>query len=113
MLPSTMLKFMVVCHRRPDWTREEFRRYFKTVHEPLALALPGLRRYVQSFATPDERRDPQWDAVIELWFDDRAAMEAAWRSEAGARAGADNARCMDLGRSSWSVVEELVVRAGG
>jgi uncharacterized protein (TIGR02118 family) len=107
-----MLKFIVVCHRRPGWTREQFRHYFKTVHEPLALGIPGLRRYVQNFAEPDERRDPQWDAVIELSFDDRAAMEAAWRSEAGVRAGADNANCMDLTRSSWSVVEELVVRAG-
>jgi hypothetical protein len=34
MLPSTMLKF---------------------IDEPLALEIPGLRRYVQNFAQPDER----------------------------------------------------------
>jgi uncharacterized protein (TIGR02118 family) len=107
-----VLKFVVVCHRRPDWSREEFRRYFQEVHGPLAEAIPGLRRYVQSFAQPEPRRDPPWDAVIELWFDDRAAMEAAWQSEAGQRATADNANCMDLERTAWSVVDEVVVRPG-
>ena len=105
-----MLKFIVVCYRRPDWDRARLRRYFEEVHGPLAEAIPGLRRYVQNFVEPDERRDPPWDAVVEMWFDDRPAMEAAWRSEAGARASADNANCLDLARTRWSVVEEIVVR---
>ncbi len=112
MLPSAMLKCIVVCYRRPDWDRAQLRRYFEAVHGPLAAAIPGLRRYVQNFVEPDERRDPPWDAVVEMWFDDRPAMEAAWRSEAGARAAADNANCLDLARTRWSVVEEIVVRHG-
>jgi uncharacterized protein (TIGR02118 family) len=107
-----VLKFVVVCHRRPDWSREEFRRYFRQVHGPLAEAIPGLRRYIQSFVEPEPRRDPPWDAVVELWFDDRRAMEAAWASEAGGRATADNANCLDLERTAWAVVEEVVVRGG-
>jgi uncharacterized protein (TIGR02118 family) len=107
-----MLKFIVVCHRRADWTREQFRRYFRDVHGPLAMAIPSVRRYVQNFAEPDERRDPAWDAVIEFWFDDRAAMEAAWHSEAGIRATQDNANCLDLARTSWSVVEEVIALPG-
>jgi hypothetical protein len=38
-------------------------------------------------------------------------MEAAWTSEAGRRASDDNGRCMDLERTRWAVVEEVVVRA--
>ena len=53
-----MLRFIVVCHRRPEWTREQFRRYFRDVHGPLAMAIPSVRRYVQNFAAPDVRRDP-------------------------------------------------------
>jgi hypothetical protein len=34
-----------------------------------------------------------------MWFDNRATMEAAWRSEAGGRAAADNANCLDLERT--------------
>jgi len=39
-------------------------------------------------------------------------MEAAWQSEAGQRASADNVNLMDLERTSWGVVEEIVVRDG-
>ena len=106
-----MIKFMVVCHRRPDWSHEQFRRYFRETHGPLAMAIPGVRRYVQNFAEADEGREPDWDAVIEFWFDDRAAMDAAWKSEAGRRASGDNANLMDLSRTRWSVVEEIVLRA--
>ncbi|MET0152478.1 MAG: EthD family reductase [Candidatus Binatia bacterium] len=107
-----MVKFVVVCYRRRDWSREQFRRYFRDVHGPLAMAMPGVRRYVQNFVEADERLDPPWDAVIEFWFDDRASMEAAWQSEAGQRASGDNANLMDLERTRWGVVEEIVVRDG-
>jgi uncharacterized protein (TIGR02118 family) len=107
-----MLKFVVVAYRRPDWSPGQFRRYFEEVHGPLALAIPGVRRYVQNFAMPDERRRPPWDAVIEFWFDDAPSMEAAWQSAAGRRATADNANCMDMERTAWSVVQEVVVRDG-
>jgi uncharacterized protein (TIGR02118 family) len=107
-----MLKFAVVGYRRPDMTRAQLRRYFEEVHGPLAMAIPGLRRYVQNHVEPDERRDPPWDVIVEMWFDDREAMEAAWRSEAGRRATADNVNCLDLERTRWSVVDEVVIRAG-
>jgi uncharacterized protein (TIGR02118 family) len=108
-----MIKFVVVCYRRPDWSRDQFRRYFRETHGPLAMAIPGVRGYVQNFVEPDERRDPSWDAVIEFWFDDRPSMEAAWQSEAGRRATADNAMLMDLSRTQWAIVEEVVVCAAG
>ena len=109
-LDSIMLKFVVVGYRRSNWTRAQLRRYFADVHGPLAMAMPGLRRYVQNFVEPDDRRNPPWDVIVETWFDDRAAMEAAWRSEAGSRASADNANCLDLEHTRWSVVDEIVIR---
>jgi EthD domain len=33
-------------------------------------------------STSHEGREP-WDGIAELWFDDRAALDAAWSSEAG------------------------------
>ena len=108
-----MIKFVVVCYRRPDWSREQFRHYFREMHGPLARAIPGVRRYVQNFVEPDERRDPPWDAVIEFWFDDRASMEAAWQSEAGRVATADNGALMDLTRTRWAVVDEVVWEGAG
>jgi uncharacterized protein (TIGR02118 family) len=62
-----MLKFIVVGYKRRDLTREEFRRYFRETHGPLAAAIPGVRRYIQNFVEPDERRDPPWDIVVEFF----------------------------------------------
>ena len=105
-----MLKFMVVVYRRPDLTPEQFRRHFEEVHGPLAKALPGLKEYVQNYASPDSSREsPGWDAIVELYFDDRAAMEAAWDSPQGAASDADLPAFADMARTTWSVVEEVTV----
>ena len=106
-----MVKLIVVCYRRAGLSRGEFRRYFREVHGPLAMAMPHLRRYVQNFVEPDPvEGDPPWDAVIEFWFADRAAYDAAWGSPEGKRAAADNANFMDMGRTAWAIVDENVVR---
>ena len=107
-----MLKFVVVGYRRSELTREQFRRYFRETHGPLAAAISGVRRYIQNFVEPDERRNPPWDVVVEFWFDDRESMETAWHSQEGRRATEDNSNCLDLERTRWSVVEEVVVLAG-
>ena len=74
-----MLKFVVVVRRKSGWTYEGFRDYFVRVHGQLAVKIPGLRRYKQNFPAPDpKRKEPAWDCVVELYFDDKDAMEAAW-----------------------------------
>src|SRR5215813_6808708 len=109
---AAMLKFIVVGCRRSELTRDQFRRYFRETHGPLATAIPGVRRYIQNFVEPDERRNPPWDVVVEFWFDDREAMEMAWQSQEGRQATDDNSNCLDLERSGWSVVDEVVVLGG-
>lgn len=104
-----MLKFMVVISKRADLSTEEFEKYLRDVHGPIAKKLPGLRKYVQNFAREDPTRErPPWDAIVELYFDDRASMEAAWASSAGAASDADLPAFVDLSRTTWSVVEEVV-----
>lgn len=101
----------MICRRRAGWSRERFRRHLREVHAPLAIVIPQLRRYVQNFAAADAADgEPPWDAMIEFWFDDRAAFEAAWQSAQGRRAAADNPSCMDMARTSSAVVEEDVLR---
>ena len=106
-----MVKFLVVLFKRPDLTVGEFHRYLADVHGPMAERIRGLRRYVQNHRAEDPtRKHPGWDAVVELSFDDRPSMEAAWRSPEGEAATADLAAFADLARSSWSIVEEFVRR---
>lgn len=103
-----MLKFMIVLYRRPDLTTAEFRRHLEKVHAPLAKALPGVKYYQQNHVTPDpKRKHPGWDAIVELYFENREAMEAAWASPQGAASDADLPLFADLTRTTWSAVEEL------
>ena len=102
-----MLKFMVVLCRKSGLSEAEFHRFLREVHGPMALAIPGLRRYVQNHVVPDsKRKHPGWDAIVELYFDDWGAMEAAWATPEGAKATADVGEFADLATSSWSVVSE-------
>jgi uncharacterized protein (TIGR02118 family) len=106
-----MLKFMVVLYRRPDLSAEEFRANLRTVHGALADRLPGLLRYVQNHAAADPSRPhPGWDAIVELFWADRASMEAAWRSPEGVAATQHLEEFVDLSRSTWSIVDEEVRR---
>jgi uncharacterized protein (TIGR02118 family) len=85
-----MLKFIVVLHRKKGLTPEQFRTYFIEVHQLLAQKILGLRRYKQNFVLPDpKRKRPEWDCVVELYFDNQEAMEAAWASPEGQAATAD------------------------
>jgi uncharacterized protein (TIGR02118 family) len=106
-----MLKFMVVVYKRADLTDEQFRQHFEQVHGPLAAKLPGLRHYIQNYCSYDDarRKPPGWDAIVELYFDDWDAMEAAWESPEGKAADADLPLFADLSRTTWSVVEEVTV----
>ena len=104
-----MLKFMVVLYRRPDLSPAEFRKHLEQVHGPLAQALPGLRKYVQNYICEDPTRNPGWDAIVELYFDDWAAMETAWDSPQGQASDADLPLFVDLTRSTWSAVEAVTV----
>ena len=106
-----MVKFMVVLSRRASMTPDRFRQYFKEVHEPMALQILGLRKYVQNFAMDDSKRNrPPWDAIIELYFDDWPSMETSWASPEGQAATDDLAQFADLNNSACSSVEELVIR---
>ncbi|MGO9086852.1 MAG: EthD family reductase [Candidatus Sulfotelmatobacter sp.] len=105
-----MLKFMVVVYRRADLTPEQFRRHFEEVHGPLAKKLPALKKYVQNYVGADSSREsPGWDAIVELYFDNWEAMEAAWASPQGAASDADLPEFADMTRTTWSVVEEVTV----
>jgi uncharacterized protein (TIGR02118 family) len=106
-----MLKFVVVLYRRPDLSPEAFFANLRDEHGPMAERIPGLRRYVQNHVVPDPSRPhPGWDAVIELYWDDWASMEAAWATPEG-QAATDHLQALaDLSRTTWSVVQEHVRR---
>jgi uncharacterized protein (TIGR02118 family) len=95
-----MIKAFVLVYRRPDLSWDEFSRYFREIHGPLARQLPGLRHYAQHhFREAFFGGEAPCDAIAEFWFDDVDALRAAFASEAGAAALADNANVVDVGRT--------------
>ncbi len=77
-----MYKMIAMLRRKPGISREEFARYWIDIHAPLVKdCLPGLQKYVLNIATPfPDGREPDYDGVVELGFEDQAAMTAAMTS---------------------------------
>jgi uncharacterized protein (TIGR02118 family) len=101
---------MVVIYRRPELTPADFRRHLEEVHAPLVKNLPGIRKYSQNYVCPDPKRKlPRWDAIVEVYFDSWEAMEAAWATPQGAASDADLPLFADLTRTTWSVVDEIIL----
>jgi uncharacterized protein (TIGR02118 family) len=124
-----VIKVVMAIRRRDDVAPEEFHRYWREEHAPLACRLLGrlnLRRYVQTH-TIDTDVNAQlaaargtfqaFDGVAELWWDSLDDLLAVLGSEDGQRANAelaeDEARFIDLERSSLFLTEEQVMFDSG
>lgn len=83
-----MIVRMGLINKKPDWTQEDFRRYWTETHGPIAARLPGLRSYVQHHVVDTAQRGITYkrgpehvDGFSELIFDDAASMQAAFASD--------------------------------
>jgi uncharacterized protein (TIGR02118 family) len=100
--------------RKSGMTVEAFQEHWREVHGPLGAALPTLRRYVQSHPRPSaysRGREPAWDGVAILWFDDSAALRAATATPEWARAKADDGNFIAPGPVSFIITTEHVIVA--
>lgn len=66
----------------------QFDAHYRDVHVPLALAVPGLRRFTLSHPRP-LGGDAVLHMVAEMWFDDADALKAALKSPEMAKTAAD------------------------
>lgn len=101
-----MIKFVNVLMRQEGLSHEEFRERWTGEHAELARELPDLRRYATSVPTDPEKTG--YDGIVELYFDDVAALGAAFESEAGRAVQDDAAEFVDMDRSERLIVEETV-----
>jgi uncharacterized protein (TIGR02118 family) len=108
-----VIKSIGLLTRKDGLTHEDFIKHWLEVHAPLAHAVPGVRRYVQSHIIAERTRldipttDVAIDGIAELWYDDRAAMERATASPEAKRLHADGA--LFIGRIKSFIVEEKVI----
>lgn len=78
-----MFKIMTLLKKKPEFSDEEFARYWLETHASLAKKMPGLRRYVVNIVKRPPNREPDYNGVVELWFDDQASMKRAFTSPEG------------------------------
>jgi uncharacterized protein (TIGR02118 family) len=108
-----MVKLIYCISKKPELTVEEFQRYWRETHAPIAGRIPGVWRYVQCHVVPElYARDaqPAYDGAAELWFDDLDAMRVAMRSPEVAAAIEDEKNFIDHSRvASFVTLEKPVV----
>ena len=108
-----MVKTVGLLTRKKGWSHEQFMEHWTKVHAPLALVVPGLRRYVQNHIHGERTRadiettNVEVDGIAELWFDDQTSLERAAQSPEMKALHADGAKF--IGRIKSYVVKELVV----
>lgn len=91
---------------------EAFQRHWRDVHGPLGAAIPTMRRYVQSHtrrSAYERGREPAWDGVASIWFDDSAALRAATGTVEWARAKADDPNFMAPGSVTCIIMTEHLI----
>ena len=102
-----MVKAIYLIRRKPGMSAEDFHRYWREVHGAIAARIPGLRRYVQCHAIPSDGAVPDFDGAAEVWFDDMEAVRQAVASPEYAAAREDEARFIDLDRTTLLFTEEV------
>jgi uncharacterized protein (TIGR02118 family) len=77
-----MIKTCSILRRKPGLTSEEFLRYWKEEHGPLAAkVIPGMRKYVQNHPLKTPGVEFDIDGIVEIWWDNLEALQSylAWR----------------------------------
>ncbi len=117
-----MIKLVFCVRRRADLSAQQFRKYWLETHGPLVrshAAVLGIQRYVQSHTLEGTVNDQlrasrgaaaAYDGIAEVWWADRESMERTLSAKEAAAAGkalaVDEAKFIDLARSSLFLTEE-------
>jgi uncharacterized protein (TIGR02118 family) len=110
-----MVKMIITIKRRQGMSHDEFTRYQREVHRPLLMSIPEATRYIRRFVVsyPIEAPDysgPDYDCVVEAWFDSMADMNALYFSDNFlSEVDPDHENFMDLSAYGRIVADEEVV----
>ena len=111
-VPSGAAKGVGFARRKSGMTVDAFRKHWREVHGPLGAAVPSLRRYVQSHPRPsayDRGREPGWDGIALIWFDDAEALRAATSTPGWARVRADETNFVQPEPAAFIITTEHVI----
>ncbi len=108
-----MVKLIYCISKKADMSVDEFQQYWRDTHAPIAAAIPGLRRYVQSHVVPvlydRNAASIPFDGAAELWFGDMDTLRSAMRSPETAAALKDEENFIDHTRVASFITTEHVI----
>jgi len=102
---ATTPKAIALMPRRPDLTREQFRRYYETRHTPLALRYFRFRKYVRNHLLTAP--DIGFDCVSEFWPRRLDETFALMQTSVGERMREDERQFTDQPRIVSGLCEEV------
>lgn len=92
--------------RKSTLGRAEFQHYWRTVHAPIALQIPGLQRYEQNHVVDQGRTSI--DGVCQLHFQDASAMQGVFTPAMRQMLMEDEAKFLE-GLRTFVVRQETIV----
>ena len=113
-----MIKIIAMVKRKSGITAEEFSRYWYEKHAPFGFkvipegVLSMQKRYVQNYSLKLGRREPPFDGVAEICFDDMESFRK-WNdwyfSDDGKALRDDEENFMDKSQTIVVIAEERVL----
>ena len=101
-----MIKVVYCINKLANLSDDEFHRYWREVHGPIASRIPGCRKYVQSHSIYRGKTRPPYDGCAEMWMDDWDALRYAAHSAEFQAAFEDEKKFIDHSRTAFFVTEE-------
>ena len=83
-----MIKSFTILKKKTGLTQQDFCRYWKEEHGPLAArVVPGLRKYVQCHPVGLHGIEFAMDGIVEIWWDNLKSLQNyfIWRQSEEAR----------------------------
>lgn len=107
-----MVKALSFFKRKPGMSVDAFQGYWRTTHPEVVTKMPGIRRYVQSHTLRSvyRKREPTYDGIAEIWFEDTRAMRALAGTPAYAAVQADEANFIDRSTMGLIITDEHVIK---
>jgi len=116
---NTTIKLVTLLRRRNGMTMDEFKDYYESVHARIGekYLSPHASRYFRRYLHPvpgpaasEQDPDRTYDVVMEIWFPDQEAFDAAFRdlrqAQAQAEIVADELKLFDRDYIHGYIVDE-------
>ncbi len=103
---------IALAERKPGMSVEDFQSYWREHHGPLAVKIPGLRRYIQNHPPIEHygsRNAPLCDGVAEAWFDSLEDLKRSTETPEMKAVRADEPNFIDTSKLIFIVTEDIEI----